>query len=179
MSYNNSTIVAERSFVSLMRNAGYLAMENSSLDVGLSFARGCAGPGYLARENSSINARNSSAQRTRGGYTARQNSNIQAQFSHATDNAEYSFIAIQDSIINCESSTVAISRTMFSGNETATITTANEIYAGLSKAYGKVNGGSYINKTGNIEIENGTVTPSGAFEWEVDSSSTIEPSTSD
>lgn len=179
MSYNNSTIVAERSFVSLMRNAGYLAMENSSLDVGLSFARGCAGPGYLARENSSINARNSSAQRTRGGYTARQNSNIQAQFSHATDNAEYSFIAVQDSIINCENSTVAISRTMSSGNQTATITTANEIYAGLSKAYGKVNGGSYINKTGNIEIEDGTVTPNGAFEWEVDSSSNIEPNSSD
>ena len=178
LAHNNSSIDAPRCFVSLLRNGGFVAMENSSIDANLSFVRGCAGPGYLSRENSSINARNSSAQRTRGGYTARQNSNIQAQAAHATDNAEYNFIARNDSIINCEKATSAISRTMDPGTTTVlTITTANQIYAGLSTAHGQSNLGSFINKTGIIESEDGEVTPDGADKWAVDSSSHIEPTT--
>ena len=177
LAHNNSSIDSPRCYVSLMRNGGFVAMENSSIDANLSFARGCAGPGFLSRENSSINARNSSAQRTRGGYTARQNSNIQAQMAYARDNAEYNFIALNDSIINCEKATSAISRTISSGTTVATITTANQIYAGLSTAHGQSNLGSFINKTGIIELEDGDVTPNNADDWAVDSSSHTEPPT--
>jgi hypothetical protein len=151
-------------------------MENSLIDANLSFARGCAGPGFFARDNSSLNARNSSAQRTRGGYTARQNSNIQAQHSYATDNAEYNYIARNDSIVNCEKATSQISRNVTAGSTTTTsITTLNEIYAGLSNAHGQVNFGSFINKTGIIELESGTVVPNSGDDWAVDSTSHIEP----
>ena len=177
LSHNNSSIDAPRCYVSLLRNGGFVAMENSLIDANLSFVRGCAGPGFLSRENSSINARNSSAQRTRGGYTARQNSNIQAQMAYATDNAEYNFIARNDSIINCEKATSAISRTISSGTTVATITTANQIYAGMSTAHGQSNLGSFINKTGIIELEVGNVTPNNADDWAVDSTSHIEPPT--
>jgi hypothetical protein len=181
LAYNNSSIDAPRCYVSLLRNGGFVAIENSSIDANISFVRGCAGPGFLSSDNSSINARNSSAQRTRGGYTARQNSNIQAQMSYARDNAEYNFIARNDSIINCQNATSAISRTMVNNNTTTTarITTANQIYAGMSEAHGQSNLGSFINKTGIVEIETGDVTPNGADKWAVDASSNIEPTNAD
>ena len=181
LAYNNSSIDAPRCYVSLLRNGGFVAIENSSIDANISFVRGCAGPGFLSSDNSSIDARHSSAQRTRGGYTARQNSNIQAQMSYARDNAEYNFIARNDSIINCQNATSVISRTMASQpTETvASITTANPIYAGLSNAHGQVNFGSFINKTGIIELEGSNVTPNGADKWAVDASSNIEPTNAD
>ena len=97
----------------------------------------------------------------------------------ARDNAEYNFIARNDSIIDCEKATSAISRTMASQpTETvASITTANPIYAGLSNAHGQVNFGSFINKTGIIELEGSNVTPNNTDDWAVDETSNIEPPT--
>ena len=101
--------------------------------------------------------------------------------SYARDNAEYNFIARNDSIINCQNATSAISRTMVNNNTTttATITTANQIYAGMSEAHGQSNLGSFINKTGIVEIETENVTPNGADKWAVDASSNIEPTNAD
>lgn len=180
LAYNNSSINAERSYVSLLRNQAYMALENSNLDVDYAFARGCAGAGFYASMNSSINARRSAAIRTRGGYSANMNSNVSATSAKAYDNAHYNFSATNDSVVNCTKSISFIGRTVNAGTETATsILSVPKIYSGMSIAHGLSRFGSLINKTGVIEQTTDPVTPNSATKWAVDSSSNIEPSNID
>ena len=180
LAYNNSSLNAERSYVSLLRNQAYMALENSTIDADYAFARGCAGAGFFASMNSNINAKSSAAIRTRGGYTANMNSNIAAVSSKAYDNAHYNFSAINDSSVNCSNAISFIGRTVNAGTETAASTlSVPKIYSGMSIAHGLSRFGSLINKTGVIEQTTDPVTPNSATKWAVDSSSNIEPSNID